>query len=337
MGIVTNSAIKLGKTGHSLFRDALVWDSHQCMPLRPDDVSFLPELTRCKAAGCDVVSLNIGFDLYPWEQGVKMLATFRQWLKANSASYVLIDTIDDIDRAQRENKLAVTFDIEGGLALDEHLPMVELYYDMGVRWMLFAYNKNNSLGGGCNDEPMGLSDFGRRVVREMERVGMVICCSHVSHETAMDIMEMADRPLIFSHSNPAGVTSHYRNVKDEAIKACAQTGGLIAVNGIGDFLGDQHSRTETIVRHIDYCAQLVGDEHVAIGTDYCFDQQELVDYLAQHPDVFDANMGANGVGLVTPEQIPEIAEHLLKMNYSEQAVRNILGENHRRVARAVWR
>mgnify|MGYP006248622545 FL=1 len=337
MGSVTNKEIVLEEASRALLADALVWDNHQCMPLRPEDTSFLPQLQRCKTAGCDVVSLNISFDAVPWENGIQLVATMRHWLKQHSDDYILVETIRDIERARSENKLAVTFDIEGGVALVDHLPMVQFYYDLGVRWMLFAYNLNNSLGGGCNDEPAGLTDFGRQVLREMERVGMVVCCSHTSHETVMDMMEMAENPVIFSHSNPAALKAHYRNVKDEAIKACANTGGVIAINGIGEFLGDNDDRTETMVRHIDYCVQLVGADHVAIGTDYCFDQQELVEFLEQNPDVFDDKMRAEGLRMVKPEQIPEIADYLLRMNYIEQDVRNILGENHLRVARAVWK
>lgn len=337
MSTVTNTEIQLSESSRQLLSDALVWDNHQCMPLRPEDESFLPMLQRSKAAGCDVVSLNIGFDATPWEQGIKLVATMRRWVMQRPDEYILVESVVDIERARRENKMGVTFDLEGGVALDDHLPMVQLYYDLGVRWMLPAYNLNNSLGGGCNDEPAGLTDFGRDVVREMERVGMVVCCSHTGHQTVMDIMEMAENPVIFSHSNPAAVKDHYRNVKDEAIKACAATGGVMAINGIGEFLGENDDRTETMVRHIDYAVQLVGAEHVAIGTDYVYDMQELMEFLNDNPEVFDEEMRSMGIRMVQPEQIPEIAEQLLQMNYSEQDVRNILGENHLRVARQVWK
>ena len=337
MGSVTDTDISISKQSHALLADTLVWDNHQCMPLRPGDETFLPQLARCRRSGIDVVSLNVGFDAMPWENTLKMAATMRHWLRRHSDDYVLVEGVDDIQRARSENKLAVTFDIEGGNALDDHLPMVELYYDLGVRWMLFSYNLNNSLGGGCNDTPTGLTELGRQVLREMERVGMVVCCSHTGHETIMDIMEMAENPVIFSHSNPLSLKNHYRNVHDEAIEACARTGGVIAINGIGAFLGDNDDRTETMVRHIDYAVQLVGPDHVAIGTDFVFDRQELTDFLNDNPEMFDDRMREMGIRIVSPEQIPEVADHLLRMNYSERDVRNILGENHLRVAREVWK
>lgn len=337
MGSINLEQSKVTEQTRNLLSDALVWDDHLCMPLRPEDESFLPQLQRVKDSGCDVVSLNIGFDAMPWENAILTVSTMRRWLKRHADQYILIETVEDIERVRRENKLGVMFDLEGGVALNDHLPMIELYYDLGVRWMLFAYNLNNSLAGGCQDNDQGLTDFGREVVREMERVGMGICCSHVSHQTAMEIMEMVEKPVIFSHSNPLGIWDHYRNISDEAIQACAKTGGVIAINGIGEFLGENDNRTATFVRHIDYVVQLVGSQHVGLGTDYVFDEQELADFVKDNPQMFDPSKYSSGFSMIKPEQIPEIADSLLKMNYSEQDVRNILGENHLRVAREVWK
>jgi membrane dipeptidase len=337
MGRVRERAERISQPVAELFARNLVWDNHSCMPLRPTDETFLPQLTRFRDAGVDVVSLNAGFDTVPWENTVAMLAQFRRWVRERPTEYVLVEGVADIDRARSEGKLAVTFDIEGGCALNNQLSMVELYYELGVRWMLIAYNRNNSLGGGCNDEDTGLTPFGRNVLKEMQRVGMVACCSHTGYRTTMEVMEHAERPVIFSHSNPLGVWRHYRNIRDEAIKACAATGGVIGINGIGLFLGENDARTETIVRHIDYVVNLVGPAHVAIALDYVFDPQELLDYMRMHPEVFGPKEDAAGPQFVAPEQIPEIAEQLFRMGYSSDALRGILGGNHLRVAREVWR
>src|SRR5262249_43579943 len=111
---------------------------------------FLPQLERYRKAGVDVASLNVGFDAVPWENTVRVLAHYRRWVQTHPDDLVLVETVADIDRARRERKLAVTFDIEGGCSLADQLSMVGLYYDLGVRWMLIAYNRNNSLGGGCH-------------------------------------------------------------------------------------------------------------------------------------------------------------------------------------------
>jgi membrane dipeptidase len=322
----------------NLVAESLVWDNHGCMPLRPDDTQFLPQLERYRKAGVDVVSLNVGFDAFPWDNTVRMLAHFRRWIRQHERQYVLVETVSDIDRARQEGKLAVTFDIEGGCALDGQLSLVELYYDLGVRWMLIAYNRNNALGGGCQDDDGGLTDFGRRVVDEMARKGMVVCCTHTGFRTTMDVMEHSRNPVIFSHSNPLGVWKHKRNVRDEAIRACARTNGVVGINGIGLFLDGNEARTESLVRHIDYVAQLVGAEHVGLGLDYVFDRTELDDYIASNPATFPPEDGyAAGIQMVEPERIAQVADALLKLGYREEDVRGVLGANHMRVARAVWK
>ncbi len=314
-----------------------MWDDHACMPLRADDADFLPQLSRCKTSGIDVVCLNVGFDAEPWENTPRMLAHFRHWLRQHSDKYILVERISDIERARSEDKLAVMFDIEGGCSLGDQISMVEFYYDLGVRWMLFAYNLNNALGGGCQDDELGLTPFGQRVLREMERVGMVACCSHTGYRTTMDIMEQASNPVIFSHSNPSGVWEHPRNIPDDAIKACAATGGVIALNGVGPFLTGQERLVNAMVRHIDYVVQLVGPDHVGLGLDYIFDQQELEHYLSLHPNLFPPDRYREGIEMVQPEQIPEIAEMLLDLGYAEVDLKKILGGNHLRVAENVWK
>jgi membrane dipeptidase len=322
----------------ALLRESVVWDNHGCMPLRPNDASFLPQLARYHRSGTDVVSLNVGFDAVPWENTVRMLAHFRHWIRQHASDYILIETVGDVMQAKTEGKLGITFDIEGGCSLVDQLSMVELYYDLGVRWMLIAYNRNNSLGGGCQDDAQGLTAFGRSVLDEMARVGMVVCCSHTGWRTTMDVMEYSSNPVIFSHSNPLGVWQHKRNIRDDVIKACAAKDGVVAINGIGTFLGQNDSRSETMVRHIDYVVNLVGPEHVGIGIDYVFDRAELDEYLAKNPHIFPPSEGYGTLqNIVDPEQLPVVADQLLSMGYSDDDLRAILGGNHLRVAQRVWK
>ena len=323
------------KRAQAVLAKTLVWDNHGCMPLRPDDERFLPQLERYRKAGVRVVALNVAFDGVPWEQTFRMLAAFRHWIRRHGRQYRLVETAVDLRADDR--RLGVFFDIEGGSALAGQLSLVELYRDLGVRWMLIAYNRNNALGGGCQDDDRGLTRFGRAVVREMERVGMTVCCSHTGHRTTMDVMRMAKRPVIFSHSNPLSVWQHKRNIRDAAIRACAATGGVVGVNGIGMFLGQNDNRSETVARHIDYVAQLVGVEHVGLGLDYVFDTQELEEYLAANPQLFPAEEGyATGLRMVLPEQVPEVAAELLRLGYRMADVAKVLGGNFLRVARRNW-
>lgn len=337
MGQVASSlAANAGAAGR-LFSESVVWDNHTCTTLRPGHADTLALLQRHRDSGADVVCMNVGFDAAPREDAIVLLADFRRWVRTHANHYVLVERADDIERARRDGKLAVCFNLEGGCALFGHASMVSLYYDLGVRWMLFAYNRNNELAGGCQDDDGGLTDFGREVLAEMERVGMVVCCSHIGERSALEILERATKPVIFSHSNPRTLWPHARNIGDAAIRACARTGGVVGINGIGVFLGDNDIRTELIVRHIDYVADLVGPEHVGIGLDYCFDDEGVQEFVKAHPEVYPPEKYPSGLLMMEPERLPQIADQLLGRGYTEADVRNIMGGNHLRIARSVWK
>jgi membrane dipeptidase len=320
-----------------LIKESLLWDNHACMPLRAGDTSFLPQLKQFSDAGVDIVSLNVGFDAVAWDNTLLMLASFRNWIRQHSEDYVLVDDITTVKKAKSEGKLGITFDIEGASALNGQLSMIEKYYDLGVRWMLMVYNQNNAVGGGCQDEDKGLTDFGRDVLDEMTRVGMVICCSHTGSRTTMEVMEYVNQPVIFSHSNPSSMWKHKRNINDEAIKACAETGGVIGLNGIGIFLGNNDASVENIVRHIDYVVQLVGPDHVGIGLDYVFDQQEVTDFVKDNPQIFPPEDAyADGIAMLEPAAFPAIVQSLLDLGYVDEDVKKIMGANHLRIAEQIW-
>jgi membrane dipeptidase len=201
--------------------------------------------------------------------------------------------------------------------------------------MLLAYNRDNLAAGGCMEGARGLTDFGRQVIREMNRVGMVVDLSHMGYRATMEACELSAAPVIFSHSNPAGMKEHARNITDAQIEACARTGGVIGINGVGEFLGGVSSAV--VVEHIDYVANLVGPEHVGLGLDYVLDKQELIDYLESHPDVFPPEKFSDYLAFVEPEQYPEIAELLGRRGYGAADVQGILGGNFLRIAETVWK
>ena len=321
----------------------IVWENHACMPLRLGDATFLPQLERVRNSGIDLISLNISFDVVDPRDAFPVLANFRHWIRQHNEHYVLADTVADIEAAKASGRLAVVFDIEGGNAVAAHPGLVEIFYRLGVRWMLFAYNKNNKLGGGCMDDDTGLTAYGRQIIDEMERVGMVLCCTHIGHHTAREALEYARNPVIFSHSNPSAVYHHVRNIPDDLMKACARSGGVVNINGVGMFLGDGpngigDNSTETLLRHIDYAVQLIGPKHVGLGLDYVFDVSELEELVQKNPEKFPPALQQAGSYLqVEPERFPIIAERLLKMGYSETDVQDIMGHNNLRVARQVWK
>src|SRR5471032_2923893 len=126
----------------------------------------------------------------------------RDWIAANPRDYRLIDTVDDIVAARAAGQLAIGFDIEGANAIDDQLSLVGIYRDLGVRWMLLAYNRNNRAAGGCQDEDSGLTPFGRSLLEELAEQGVVACCSHTGYRTAREAIDASPTPVIFSHSNP---------------------------------------------------------------------------------------------------------------------------------------
>ena len=325
-------------TARQLIDAVPVWDHHACLPLRPNDPAFLPQLARHKAAGFDAITVNIGFGEQGPEEHLRMIAALRHWLMARPEEYLLLMEADDVERARSTGRLAVGFDIEGANAVGDQLSLIQLYYDLGVRWMLMAYNTSNRAGGGCQDEDGGLTNFGRAMVAEMERVGMLLCLSHTGHRTVREVLAMATQPLIFSHSNCAALHPHPRNIPDELIRACAATGGVVGINGVGIFLGKNDISSETYARHVDHVVQLVGPAHVSIALDYVFDMRELEEHLEKMKGTFPPGLGYEmGARFVPPEQLEEIVVTLQGWGYSDADLTALLGGNLLRLAKQVWK
>lgn len=328
-----------------VYRDSVVWDAHACLPiLRNGDMS---PLERHRAAGATFASVNIAADYNAVGETMHVIAGFRAWIAAHGDRFLLVDRVEDVLKAKREGKLAISFDIEGGKVFGQDLAMVALYRDLGVRQVHMVYNRDNEIGGGCQGEGTdhgaapgkGLTDFGRALVREINRVGMLMDCSHNSKQTSLDICRESSRPVIFSHANVRALTPHPRNIDDQQAKAVAATGGLVAVNGIGVFLGHTIA-TEALIAHIDYLVKLIGPRHVGLGLDYMF-PNEINDFPVGEdpgywwPDVpgFDFTYP----DCVPPERLPAIAQALLDRQYLEADVAAILGGNFLRVATASWK
>jgi membrane dipeptidase len=327
------------REARQLLRESLVWDNHACMPLRPGDASFLNQLDRVQSSGVDVISLNIGFGPLPLQDHLAVLAWYRTWLGQRPDRFLLARHLEDIHTARRESRLAVVFDIEGMAPLDagEH-GLVARFRELGVSWMLVAYNRNNAAGGGCMDDDPGLSPHGRRILQEMKRVGMIVCCSHTGHRTAREVLEAAGNPVIFSHSNSSAVYAHPRNIPDDLIRLCAATGGVVGINGLGDFLGPGEEYAELMVRHIDHVVQLVGPEHVGIALDYVYDQEEVAAYVRTMRETFGEEQADRFTGrFAPPETFVPLTVRLMELGYSERDLGNILGGNWYRVAKQVWK
>ena len=320
------------------FSENLIWDAHAGFELKT--VDDLETLAVWKAAGVNFLSVNVGYDVNAWQDSVKALSLARDWLRATEG-YRLVGTGDEIDRAIAAGDMAVAFDIEGMNALDGSIDMVRFYYDLGVRQMLFAYNVNNRAGGGCHDTDIGLTDFGRAVVAEMNAVGMLVDCAHSGYRTTMAAMECSSDPVIFSHSNARALRNHERNIRDDQALGCAATGGVVGVNGIGLFVGADDISPSAMVDHIDHYLDLIGAEHVGIGLDYFHAAEggsSINEIISRNQRFWPKSQYPGGsVRCAAPAQLHEIAEEMLRRNHAERVIRGVLGGNFRRVAGQVWK
>ena len=322
----------------ALFEDALVWD--MTLPWLASYADKDVTLPRFRSAGVDFASLTVND--FPGSLGgsVRRIAEVTRHIQERSDTLALVKSVDDILQAKREEKFALAFNLQETNPLEGEVNFVQTYYDLGVRHMLLAYNQKNLVGDGCSERTdAGLSRFGVRVVQEMNRVGMLVDGSHTGYRTTMEAMEVATAPFIFSHSLADAVHGHYRNIRDDQIKACAESGGVIGFNGVAFFLGDETASSEAVVRHINHIANLVGPEHVGIGLDYCRDSKSVGIWTLSNTDMWPPNKGVpfGETAFVQPEQLLEITDILLERGYSEADVRGILGENFARVARQVWK
>ena len=353
-----------------LLNDAHVWDMTIPWQTTRDAASQQLILTRAVEHGYTLASLTM---LSDWGGGfvdaIPAIANRRAYFLGNPDKFVLVDTFADVERAKLEGKLAIVLHFQGTNPLGGDLNMVEMYYRLGIRHMLMAYNMKNLVGDGCMEcTDDGLSRFGVAVVEEMNRVGMIVDVTHTGYRTTMDAFEISKAPVIFSHSNPAAVWDIPRNVKDDQIKACAKTGGVMCINGVGVFMGDNDASPGMMLKHINYVAELIGPEHVGIGTDYVTDGWSREPFEARAATPADPSVGARqtsfggrfnqmdlhqaahlhasggasigpdwrDIHYIGPEQMPELTELMLKHGYSEKEVRGILGENIMRVAKQVW-
>ena len=330
--LAASGRVLAGDDKHDLF----YWDNHAGFGYAgPQDVQFLDHWRK---AGVDYLSINVGYDPVPWSTTLRAIADYTRGIEARS-DMVLCSTLAQVLAAKRARKMALTYDIEGMGALNGDLAMVELYYRLGVRQMLIAYNLNNDAGGGCHDKDTGLTEFGRSVVREMNRVGMVVDCAHSGIQSGFEAMKLSSKPCIFSHANARALQDHERNITDEQIRAVAATGGVVGVNGLSLYLGEGPAKTESMAAHIHYIAKLVGVDHVGIGLDYdpstgaSAPLDEATSARFWPPRQYPASVKED---FLPPGVLPDVCSRLRPLGYKETDIRAIMGGNFMRIASQVW-
>ncbi len=331
----------ISESAARLHRAALVGD----FTLPYADIGSLVEkarvLPRFRKSGVDFVSLTVSGAGVNSALTLSYIAKERRKILNDPETYVLVETAADILRAKAAGKMAVMFHFQGTGPIDNRLEFVETFYHLGVKHMLLAYNNRNRVGDGCMEpEDGGLSRFGHALIAEMNRVGMIVDCAHTGYRTSMNAMAISKDPVIFSHANPKAICDHPRNIADDQIKACAASGGVVGILGISNMMGPgADSSTDLFIRHIDYCVDLVGIDHVGISLDFVYDLAstyviglELAGGKLPEDGRYSADMP-----IVQPEQFPHITEGLLKRGYKDDDILKILGQNWLRICDRVWK
>lgn len=300
-----------------------------------------PTLQRLRQAGYDYVSLTLAHDPLDATEALAVVAEQRRAVLSQPGSFVLVDTVDDVALARDTGRLAVSFNFQGTTPVGRNLDLLDIWHALGIRQMLLAYNARNFAADGCHDtSDAGLSEFGAALVTRLQQLGILLDLSHTGHRSSMQALDMARRPAVFSHSNARALADHPRNLCDDQIRACAATGGLVGVNGMGLLLADPACKTASLVAHAQYIADLVGPAHVGLGLDFVYDVPLMeATIAASAPGLWPTDGGYREAALTfaKPEQVPELAEALLRRGWSEADVRGVLGENWMRVCRAAWR
>jgi membrane dipeptidase len=299
------------------------------------------------------------------ERADRQIAAVRALAERRPDLWVLATTAEDVRRAAREGKIAALLGLEGGYAIDERIENVRKYFDLGVRYMSPTWTVSVSWAGSSGDvagAARGLNDFGREVVREMNRLGMMIDVSHVSDKTFWDIVETSQKPVIASHSAVRSIVPHPRNLTDDQIRALARTNGVVSVVFYPAFVepgwkGAQARVDSEIAAQVQ--AASAGERETGPLKRAARDRVRTREYARRMPRVSVARVvdhidhvvrlvGVDHVGLgsdfdgiqatpadlATVEDFPNLTKELLRRGYGPQDVHKILGGNILRVMEA---
>ncbi|OBH06324.1 MULTISPECIES: dipeptidase [unclassified Mycobacterium] len=315
---------------------SLLWDQHTCLPLQTD--TDVDPLTRYRRPAGALVSVNAGYSPQSFDDAVALLRHYRSAVGVHP-QLALADDLEDVEAITRGGRIAVVFDLEDSGPLEGDLANLATFAGLGVRTMLPTYNHANRAGSGCLDATDGgLTAWGRSLVGEMNRVGIVPDGSHCSARTGLDMCEMSAGPVVYSHSCMRAVWEHPRNITDDQARACAATGGVIGITGVGIFLGANTPTLDAMARHLEYAVEFVGIDHVGVSTDFSFDFADFVDEVTRNPHLFDESYTRWGpIQWMPPETFLGLDEHLRARGWSDSDIEAVLGGNFHRVARQAWR
>jgi membrane dipeptidase len=272
----------------------------------------------------------------------------------------LATSASEVERITQTRKIAAVLTIESGHAIADDLAVLRMYYRLGVRSMTLTHFRNNNWADSSTDQPQhnGLTDFGREVVREMNRIGMIVDISHVSDKTFYDTLEVTSKPVIASHSSCRALCDVPRNMTDDMIRALAKNGGVIGINFGGDFVSPKEAEAarQRFAAHAAVEPNLTGRALDEFTAKYHLDNysimqenQATIEDVAAHIDHVAKLVGVDHVGIGSDwdgisrvpagledvSKMPALTALLLQRGYSDKDVKQILGGNFLRVMRQV--
>lgn len=288
------------------------------------------------AANC-TVSVWEGF------QGtVDNIAMVNRLMAENADLVMPVQTTADIAAAKAAGKTGIILGFQNAHAFEDKLGYVEIFKKLGVGIVQLCYNTQNLVGTGCYERDGGLSGFGREVVAEMNRVGIMCDLSHVGAKTSEEVILESPKPVCYSHCLPSGLKEHPRNKSDAELKFIADHGGFVGVTMFAPFLKKGIDSTiDDYAEAIEYVMNIVGEDAIGIGTDFTQGHDKAFFEWLTHDKGYArrlTNFGkiVNPLGIRTVGEFPNLTETLLKRGMSEHVVRKVMGENWMRILREVW-
>lgn len=299
---------------------------------------------------------------YPGAEAVRRTLDLRDAMQGVFDKYPdriqLATSARDIERIVGQKKIAAVLTVEGGHQIDDDLGVLRMYRRMGILSMTLTHFRNNHWGDSSTDKPEhnGLTDFGKQVVREMNRIGMIVDISHVSDKTFYDALEVSTKPVIASHSSCFVYSDVPRNMKDDMFRALAKNGGVVGVNFSSSFLSQKDAdelKTHIAERNQEqpnltgadldaFAAKEQLSLHPKVGNATVEDAAECIDHIVKVAGIDHVGIGSDFDGIPTVPQgledvskMPNLTAALLKRGYTEKDIRKIMGENFLRVVREV--
>jgi membrane dipeptidase len=274
---------------------------------------------------------------------MKAVAQWKTWFREHADLIAQVYRATDIARAKKEGKTGIILGWQNATGFGDHLPLVQVYFELGLRVVQLTYNTATTVGCGCYEmHDGGLTDFGRDLVTELNRLGILIDLSHVGAKTAADTIAYSKRPVAYTHCLPSALKSHPRNKSDEQLQAIVKKGGFVGVTMFPPFLKRGAKATiEDIVEAIEHVVRIAGEDHVGIGTDFTQGYgEEFFRYISH--DKGDGRKLTDFGDIIMPgefcriEHFPNLTAALEKKGWPEGRIRKIMGENWLRFLTDAW-